>query len=320
MKIKRRLRSAIESAAARTGVLNRFERGARHGFTILTYHRVLPAERCAHAPFPSLVMPDVAFREQMRRLASQFEVTTISAGLARITSGELPERPLVAVTFDDGYVDNATHAAPILNEFGLRGTFFLVHDFVVHGRELWFERVARLEAATPALVERLKGLDTAERERTVDELCSAASAEPAEERDGPMSRAQVLALIDAGHEIGSHTLTHPILTRSDTASLGREVRESKLGLEGWLGAEVPGFCYPNGDNDERVQAVVRDAGYRWACSTDAGRNHAPLARFELQRIDVTPSRVTDHNGAYSELAFRSEISLLRSALRGGEAR
>jgi peptidoglycan/xylan/chitin deacetylase (PgdA/CDA1 family) len=131
-----------------------------------------------------------------------------------------------------------------------------------------------------------------------------------------MTLEQVLALARKGHEIGSHTLSHPILTRLDDAELEREVARSKAELETWLGLEIHGFCYPNGDHDERVRAHVRTAGYRWACSTRAGRNHADLDAFDLQRIDVTPSRVTDHAGAYSELAFRSEISLLRRALRG----
>ena len=312
------MRAVIESAAARTGVLGRFERGARDGFTILTYHRVVPAEECARAQFPALVMPEQAFRRQMQWLSVHFEVTTVSDGLDRLARGHSGERPLAAVTFDDGYADNASRAAPILNELGMRGTFFLVHDFVVHGREQWFERVARSVGISAQSVEHLKSMSTTEREQAVDAICGKTGAHPADEVDGPMTREQVLGLAAAGHEIGSHTLTHPILTRSDDDSLQREVFDSKAELERWLGLPVRGFCYPNGDNDERVRSSVRAAGYSWACATAAGRNHAPLVALGLQRIDVTPTRVTDHRGNYSELAFRSEISLLRDALRGND--
>lgn len=318
MRIKRRLRSVVEIAALRSGILDRFERAAHDGLTVLTYHRVLPAPACAAYPFPSLAMPLDAFRAQMRRVAEQFEVVTVSEGVKRVSEGRLGARPLASVTFDDGYADNATNAAPILDELDIRATFFLVHDFVVAGRPLWFDRASaalRAVGLDMTAIEGLKLLEPRERENSIEALEKAAGKSALLDC-APMSRDQALGLIRSGHEIGSHTLTHPILTRTSDAELEDEVTRSKSALEAWLGHSIDGFCYPNGDHDERVRSVARSAGYLWACSTRAGRNHAPLEPFDVQRIDVTPSRVTDHTEGYSELAFRSEISLLRLALRG----
>ncbi len=317
MRLKRRLRTALESAACRAGILSRFERDAHDGLTILTYHRVLPAGECDAYPFPALAMPQPAFREQMRLLAERFDVVTVGAGVDRLASGRVGGRPLVAVTFDDGYADNASIAAPILAEFGLKATFFLTCGFVVDGRELWFDRAARAGHAAGDEIERLKLLPTRERDAALAELetrAEAARGRPS----APLTRAQVLELVRAGHEIGSHTIDHPILTSATDAELEREVVGSKAALEAWLGAAVTGFCYPNGDHDERVRGVVERAGFAWACGTRDGRNRVPLERWSLRRIDVTPARVTDHAGRYSEIAFRSEISLMRLALRGDD--
>lgn len=318
MRIKRRLRSVIEVAAARTGILERFERAAQDGLTVLTYHRVLPASACADYAFPSLVMPVDAFREQMTRLASQFEVVTVSEGMRRMAEGRRGSRPLAAVTFDDGYVDNATIAAPILDGLKIKGTFFLVFDFVARARPLWFDRAAsalKSAGADISVIERLKALPPTERDRRIDAM-ERSGTEYARRDTQPMTREQALGLLRGGHEIGSHTLSHAILTDASAAELELEVARSKADLEDWLDEAVHGFCYPNGDHDQRVRASVESAGYRWACSTAAGRNRDDLDAFDVQRIDVTPARVTDHTGAYSELAFRSEISLLRRALRG----
>ncbi|MDZ4773585.1 MAG: polysaccharide deacetylase family protein [Planctomycetota bacterium] len=318
MRIKRRLRSVIEVAALRAGILDRFERAAHDGLTVLTYHRVLPAAACAAYPFPSLAMPVDAFRAQMERVARHFEVVRLSEGVRRMSEQRHSARPLAAVTFDDGYDDNATIAAPILEALDLHATFFLVHDFVVHEHALWFDRAAvALNAIGEdlAAIEHLKSLEPSARDLFIDELEKRAGNRPIR-ANAPMSRRQARGLLRAGHEIGSHTLTHPILTRVSDVHLEAEVVRSKSALEAWLDHPIDGFCYPNGDHDERVRHVARSAGYRWACSTAPGRNQSPLDAFDVQRIDVTPSRVTDHNGEYSELAFRSEISLLRRALRG----
>src|SRR5262249_26057966 len=87
-----------------------------------------------------------------------------------------------------------------------------------------------------------------------------------------------------GVEIGSHTLTHPILTNVGDERLRREVRDSKSRLEEILGRQVDQLCYPNGDNDERVQCEVARAGYRAAVTVVNGliqRGDDPLT---LRRV------------------------------------
>jgi peptidoglycan/xylan/chitin deacetylase (PgdA/CDA1 family) len=87
-----------------------------------------------------------------------------------------------------------------------------------------------------------------------------------------------------GVEIGSHTMTHPILTNISDERLRRELHGSKLRLEEALGRRVDQFCYPNGDNDERVQREVARAGYRVAVTCVGGLNKRGDDPLTLRRI------------------------------------
>jgi len=77
-----------------------------------------------------------------------------------------------------------------------------------------------------------------------------------------MSEADLLALSNAGFEIGAHTVTHPILTTLSPSAVTREVVDCKRSLEQILGREVASFAYPKGRCNAEVVARVRAAGYR----------------------------------------------------------
>jgi peptidoglycan/xylan/chitin deacetylase (PgdA/CDA1 family) len=95
----------------------------------------------------------------------------------------------------------------------------------------------------------------------------------------------VRAVAAAGHEVGSHTLTHADLRGADAATLEREVAGSRRVLEDVLQAEVPGFCYPWGRFDAAAADAARAAGYDHACVTG---DHFPGDRFTLPRAYVAP--------------------------------
>ena len=92
--------------------------------------------------------------------------------------------------------------------------------------------------------------------------------------------------MDAGGlEIGSHTVSHPILTTTDNDELRRELLESRARLEAELGHSVELFCYPNGGFDERVRRETAGAGYACAVTTRPGLNERRGADpFTLRRV------------------------------------
>ena len=107
-----------------------------------------------------------------------------------------------------------------------------------------------------------------------------------EAREPLMDAAQVREWLDAGHEIGSHTRTHPFLTRLSRHEAREEITASKKSLEDCFGRPIEHFCYPYGDWNEAVRDLVLEAGYATACTTSFGVNTPSIPPFELRRITV----------------------------------
>lgn len=106
-----------------------------------------------------------------------------------------------------------------------------------------------------------------------------------------MTPEQVRAAAAAGHEVGSHTMTHARLAGADPAVLATEVGSSRRLLEDVLQAEVPGFCYPYGSYDAAAADAVRAAGYGNACVTG---DYTPGDRHTLPRCYVSPGDTRAH--------------------------
>jgi peptidoglycan/xylan/chitin deacetylase (PgdA/CDA1 family) len=106
-----------------------------------------------------------------------------------------------------------------------------------------------------------------------------------------MDISQVREWLAAGHDIGSHTLTHPFLTQLDIKRAREEVSASRKKLEDLFGRPIDHFCYPYGDWNNSVRELVQEAGYQTACTTDAGVNTEPSSAFTLKRFTARyPSR------------------------------
>ena len=101
-----------------------------------------------------------------------------------------------------------------------------------------------------------------------------------------MDPSQVREWLAAGNDIGSHTCTHPYLTRIPQEQAREEIRASKQKLEDLFGREVRHFCYPYGDFSPAIAELVGEAGYATACTTRSGMNTPATPRFELHRITV----------------------------------
>jgi peptidoglycan/xylan/chitin deacetylase (PgdA/CDA1 family) len=114
-----------------------------------------------------------------------------------------------------------------------------------------------------------------------------------------------------GVEIGSHTVSHPHLTRLSDAELQRELGESKQRLEDELAAPCRFLAYPYGEHDERVRAAARAAGYAGAFALRAGDGDT----FAIPRIDLYRSDGRRRVALKTSAVYRPAQSL-RAKLRG----
>jgi peptidoglycan/xylan/chitin deacetylase (PgdA/CDA1 family) len=270
------------------------DRVASERLSVLIFHRVLakpdplfPEERWA-AQFDAL----------MRMVASAFTVVTVGQAQALLARGQLPARAL-AITFDDGYADNAEIALPILRRHGIAATFFVSTGFLDGGR-MWNDSViecvrrsrqeridlsalglgvrslgdaASRRGLIDELLPKIKYLDLSGREQAIDAL-HAACGRPELPINLMMTSQQVRELHQAGMEIGGHTVNHPILQSVPPQQAREEIVNGRARLEDIVQAPVEVFAYPNGkpgrDYGPEHVALVRDAGFRCAVSTAHG--------------------------------------------------
>lgn len=176
-------------------------------------------------------------------------LSLLEASLEPLTLAALTEEALgkgFILTFDDAYVNILENAAPILARHKIRATTFVVAGRM-GGHNEW--DVARGE----------------KHERLMDQV-------------------QVRQWLAAGHEIGSHTLTHPNLKTVSRARAREEIFASKKLLEDTFGVAVSHFCYPSGKFDGNIQDMVREAGYKTASTVLPGINLPGQNLFELRRF------------------------------------
>jgi peptidoglycan/xylan/chitin deacetylase (PgdA/CDA1 family) len=106
------------------------------------------------------------------------------------------------------------------------------------------------------------------------------------EQPGHLSRGQLGDLSGQGFEIGSHSMTHALLTDLDGAGLKREIADSKLHLEQILDRPVNHFSCPGGRYDRRAVAVARAAGYHSMATSRLHVNFSQTESFALGRVPI----------------------------------
>ncbi len=267
--------------------------GSGRKLSVLLYHRVL--EKLD--PLRPDEFDEHSFRLQMGVLADCFNVLPLTDAVALLRNGRLPPRA-VSITFDDGYADNETVAAPILRELGLSATFFVATGFLDGGR-MWNDSVieairvadpgeldlselglgkisldsdAQRLAVIAELLAKLKYQTPGDRDESIERLI-AIVGKPLP-NDLMMTSAQVRHLDTSGMTIGAHTVRHPILQSLDDADARQEIRRSKEKLEEIIGSAVTVFAYPNGrpgtDYGRRDVECLEELEFQAAVSTAWG--------------------------------------------------
>ena len=230
----------------------------RRGRFVVSFHGVAAARRDSvdRELQPSFSAHEL--RTALRWIRRRFDFLTPDELLAG-------GRPGVLLTFDDGYANHHDTALPVLEELDAPAVFFVTTQHVTEPRD-WLPAIRKLIARRWPTVEHVPN------DLALDYYDGMSSTQ--------LEKCARHPLI----EIGSHTLSHPFLSRCDDASLERELVQSKATLESWTDREVRLFAYPTGDYDRRVAEATRSAGYRAAFAEDPF--DAGLPQFEIPRIGL----------------------------------
>lgn len=331
----------------------RFARGA---LTVVTFHRVLPAERLRQYPLTGLAVTPEQLEEILGQLSRHFACTTLIDAYQRWQREPGAARPVLGITFDDGSLDNYEHARPVLDRLGLKASFYIPVGLVEERRCPWHDKLGFALLRTVAVIRKRRDLDfepllapfglsaasfaallpsdsirlaaegvgaakqlgAEQRERAIAALEGVLGGDQVPDWAGLMSWQQIRELGAQGHEIGSHSLTHPLLPDLDAAQIEREVVQSRSQLARAAGCDVASFCYPNGSYDARALEAVRAAGYTCAVTTRWGLNRGG-SELELQRCDMDYARLQSRRGEFSAQRLWLRLSGLQPGLNGSPA-
>lgn len=305
-------------------LLRRF-RPRRQRPVILMYHRIATPRR---DPWALSVCPD-RFREHLAVLRERRTPMAMTALVRALDQGDVPA-DAVAVTFDDGYLDNLAIAKPLLEAAGVPATIYLATGWIGSCQPFWWDeleamlfrpelarlsitvagervaielpretklepygwrfgkraRTARQKAYVRLWTDLYK-MTPGERAAVMDELRRTIPPEMLNPEALPMDAAQAARLASPLVAIGAHGVTHAAMTTLPPDARRAEIEESGHDAARLTNAPVEGFAYPHGDHDRQTRAMVREAGYCYACTTYAAAiDPARYDRFELPRLMV----------------------------------
>ena len=223
----------------------------RSPIPILTYHQIETSPPRG-AGFRSLYVTPADFARQMALLSVLGYRGLSMSALLPYLSGERTGK-VVGITFDDGYLNNLSHALPVLKRHGFSSTCYVVSQQV--GKTNAWDRDAGI-AQAPL-----------------------------------MDAAQLREWLSGGQEVGAHTRHHAHLTELDAAAAVAEIAGCRTELEDLTNAPVRHFCYPYGDFTTEHALMVRQAGFASATTTQRSRCHSGEDLMQLPRVPVLRSTV-----------------------------
>ncbi|MEZ2345746.1 polysaccharide deacetylase family protein [Terriglobus sp. RCC_193] len=338
MSLRQTLRHAYLKALSTSGALKMAKQkiGTSGATLVLTLHRVIPDDAIESCRSPrGMVLRESAFRSLLDYLS---EHATCVKPEDNYHQEESNMRPRVLITFDDGWLDNFTIAAPLLAQFGISACFFAVTGYAGHSQPFWPERALGLtrvlhDSTSPisiqdvfahlvdkegiplppgalqeeVLLNWLKqfrpeticaAIQNAERH-----LASSMTILQPDILERLMTWEEMRALTRAGHSVGSHTSTHALLTHLTSDEVSSELTMSSTKLQRNMmpeHAEQYWIAYPNGFTDKRVRELTARCGYHYGFTTMPGLWHKESEPLAIPRVNVWDGSVLSPEGNFDE--------------------
>lgn len=286
---------------------------------VLCYHGVIEDARPSGRQLYGNTVSIPEFEAQLDYIAKRFRPISGADLIAAIAEEKPLPKNSVLITFDDGYRNNVTHAAPILRRKGIPAIFHLATDYVGSRSILWPDEILlrvldwpEPVLTTPVGTFRFSTTNTSsERLQIAWRIGQACKRIPAEARNeflvflrsetppSPshydpevhefMNWEEACKLVEYGFEIGSHTRSHPILSGLSREAVAAELCESRTAIEQRTGSRCRVIAYPNGSRDDYSPLVMEEAekaGYSVAFSVEDRRAGATPPRYAVPRLAI----------------------------------
>ncbi len=213
---------------------------------ILTYHQIAPSP-ARGAGFRSLYVGPSAFARQMAWLRLLGYQGLSMSALMPYLRGERVGK-VVGISLDDGYLNNLSHAMPVLQRYGFSSTCYVVSQYLGSINE-W----DRQSGIAPAPL---------------------------------MNSGELRQWVQGGQEVGAHTRHHVHLTQTEMAQSREEMALCKSELEAVIDLPVQHFCYPYGEFNPEHAALAHSVGFVSATTTVRSRCQRGEDLMQLPRVPV----------------------------------
>ena len=219
------------------------------------------------------------FRKKKFRFLDVHELYEILSG-----KSSFPTRA-VFFSLDDGWKENYNEVVRLSHRIKVPLTIFIPTEPVMGCGPYWWTTVdkAYRKGYISYTPDALKKMPDEKRSEILEKAGRHVSI-----RREAMLPYEVKKLPEKNIAVGSHTLTHPILTMCNDEKSKKEITESRIELENWLGIPVLCFSYPNGLYGRREKEFVKSAGYQMAFTTERKyiERNSPPDLLELPRFDI----------------------------------
>jgi peptidoglycan/xylan/chitin deacetylase (PgdA/CDA1 family) len=318
MGLKQRALRGVQAGLYLSGLSWLYVRAASPtGAVILMYHSIsTPERRRWHDPANTM---DVGlFRRQIEFLARRRRVVSFSDLMATIAAGNSPPAGTVAITFDDGYLDNLEVAAPILAEFDLPAILYLCTGYVGRGENQWVDRLNTIietrkcdALILPGHAESIdlsqshqlrqarRDINTIMIEASLDtreEILSSLAQQLEPRETGPrltMTWPEARTMRDEFDimELGVHTADHCDLRSASAATRQRELATCCEDFRRELGYQPQHFSFPYGRSDAACRELVASHGLASAIASGAKPQITSASDpYWLSRVTAPESR------------------------------
>ena len=291
-----------------------------HSCVILAYHRVVDEGMTYLDKGPVVHHQMKYFEKEIAYLGRNFDIVGMDEVARRMNGGKSFKKPTVAITFDDGYLDNYSLAYPVLRRYGAPATIYVTTGLVGTSGRTWPDQIEKALLATAKesvllpfsiLKERielrtydekkkaclkigqaLKSISNDERKRILAGLfrnlgMNGESNSPSNERL-MLSWDEIREMDGNGVTIGSHSHSHPVLSRMPAPEAREEITRSKNVIENNISVTVRHFAFPNGEKGDFSEELVehcRRVGFESVASLVHGANSGTTGDvFNLKRI------------------------------------
>jgi peptidoglycan/xylan/chitin deacetylase (PgdA/CDA1 family) len=241
------------------------------------------------------ILLSVYFHNPSKQLFEGCVKWFLKNGFSIISTEELNEiiknnKPLpassVVFTVDDGWKENKENIVAVAEAYKIPVTIFVTTSPVETGDSYWWTYIQKAfdKKLTNHSVGALKLVPNEQRLQELERIMPNVS----KNRDA-LTIEEVKKISYSPYiTIGSHTVTHPILTMCNDKKSHYEIVESKIILENWINKSVQFFAYPNGNYTQREINVLKSNEFQMAFTTKP--EYVTLdslkSPFEIPRFDV----------------------------------